>query len=90
MTIRYLIRGQVQGVGYRNFASRRAHALALAGWTRNLPDGRVEVVAKGEQKSLEALEALLRAGPPYAHVDAVEKSEISDEAVAGKTFDIKY
>lgn len=51
---------------------RRAGALALTGWVRNLGDGRVEVVAEGERAALDGLLDRLRAGPPAARVDAVE------------------
>lgn len=90
MTLQYLIRGGVQGVGFRNFVSLRARALGLAGWVRNLPDGRVEVVATGDLSALTALESQLREGPPLARVDAVDKFEILDEVSRSKTFDIKH
>ncbi len=90
MRIRYLIRGQVQGVGFRNYVWRRACALGLVGWVRNLSDGRVEVVASGPQSALESLERELRIGPPHAHVEAVEKTEVLDEMPEVKTFDIKH
>jgi acylphosphatase len=90
MTVHYLIRGRVQGVGYRNFVLRRAAALGLVGWARNLPDGRVEVVARGEESTLSTFENLLVHGPPHAQVVGVEKSEVSDELTVTKSFDIKY
>jgi acylphosphatase len=89
VTIRYLIAGRVQGVGFRYFVVRRADALALTGWTRNLPDGRVEVVARGEPGDLRQLEEALRAGPRSARVSAVDKFEISDEIVDVNAFEIR-
>ena len=89
MTRKYLIRGEVQGVGFRYFVLRRARALGLAGWTRNLPDGRVEVVARGTVELLGQLEAVLEAGPSHARVAAVDKSEISDELPDISVFEIR-
>ena len=68
-----LVRGRVQGVGYRIFAIRQAQALGLTGHVRNLPDHRtVEVVAEGPREALDKLLAQLRRGPHAARVDAVD------------------
>ena len=88
MTVRLLVSGRVQGVGFRYFVLRRARALGVAGYTRNLADGSVEVVARGPGDQISALEAAVRAGPPHAHVAGVEKVEISDEVDIPNTFDI--
>lgn len=56
MTTRFLVSGMVQGVGFRWFVARHARALGLGGYARNLPDGRVEVVASGA--GMEALAQL--------------------------------
>jgi acylphosphatase len=66
-----LVEGLVQGVFFRDSTRRRARQLGLTGWVRNLPDGRVEVVAEGERKSLEILVAWLHEGPEYARVAEV-------------------
>jgi len=63
-----LIEGLVQGVCYRAFARDEAEALRLSGWVRNLPDGRVELVAEGPEEALQKLLAWCRRGPPAAHV----------------------
>ena len=63
-----LVTGRVQGVGFRATTHQEARRLSLAGWVRNLQDGRVEVVAEGEQKSLEAFVAFLHRGPRLARV----------------------
>ena len=73
---RYLVRGRVQGVGYRYFASREAESLGVAGFARNLPDGGVEVVAEAADEVLAAFEARLREGPAFASVASVERSAI--------------
>jgi acylphosphatase len=67
-----VIRGVVQGVGFRHFIFRRATELGLSGDVRNLPDGAVEVRARGDAASIEALMALARRGPSSARVDDVE------------------
>lgn len=89
MTRKYLVSGVVQGVGFRYFVRRQATALAIAGWTRNLPDGRVEVVARGDQASQAALEQALWRGPGHSRVENVEKCEISDEVADVSGFEIR-
>ena len=79
MTRRFLVTGRVQGVGFRWFVLRVAQREALGGFVRNLPDGRVEVVASGDQTALERLLAALREGPPDAQVAAVS---VADEPAA--------
>lgn len=71
----YLVRGRVQGVGYRDFAQRAASALGLTGYTRNLDDGRVEVYAAGPPEKLSDLAAALRKGPRFSDVRGVEEQE---------------
>ena len=66
------ISGRVQGVGYRYFVLHRAQSLELAGYVRNLRDGRVEVVAEGEEQALKTLLVELQQGPPGAIVEKVE------------------
>jgi acylphosphatase len=72
---RYVVRGRVQGVGFRFFVEREAHMLGIAGWVRNNPDGTVEVLAMGTPEQLMGLRGRLRAGPRAARVDAVDESE---------------
>jgi acylphosphatase len=72
---RYFVRGRVQGVGFRYFVQRQAVRLGLAGYTRNLDDGRVEVYAIGTPAHLAELEGLLRQGPRWADVRGVEETE---------------
>jgi len=66
------VSGKVQGVWFRSFVQQRALELRLTGFVRNLPDGRVEVVAEGPFQQLEQLEAALWEGPPLASVASVE------------------
>jgi len=67
-----IVRGRVQGVGFRMFVWREATRLGLSGYTRNVPDGSVEVLATGDDARLEQLLARLRDGPPGSRVDAVQ------------------
>jgi len=69
--VQYVVRGRVQGVGYRFFARNSATKLGLAGFVRNLADGSVEVFAEGDEEQLTSLEQALRAGPSFAQVDSV-------------------
>ena len=69
---RYFITGRVQGVFYRSSAQHKASALGLHGWVRNLRDGRVELLASGEQQVLDELEKWLEIGPEYAKVTNIE------------------
>ncbi len=72
VTRRYLVRGVVQGVGFRYFTERAARDAGLAGYVRNLADGRVEVIAEGNPEAIERFERTIRSGPPLARVDGVE------------------
>jgi len=76
---RWLVRGRVQGVGFRYFAQRAAHGLGLSGYTRNLDDGRVEVYAAGDAAAIAKLAGLLHQGPRWADVRGVEESEAAVE-----------
>ncbi|UWZ86599.1 acylphosphatase [Occallatibacter riparius] len=71
MVLHFLIRGRVQGVGFRWFVQREASELELRGWVRNTEDGDVEVVAAGDPEDLNELRASLRRGPRGARVDNV-------------------
>ena len=70
---RWLVRGRVQGVGYRYFAQRAAADLGLTGYARNLDDGRVEVYAVGSEKKLSQFAGILHRGPRWAEVRGVEE-----------------
>jgi acylphosphatase len=70
----FLVTGKVQGVFFRQSARREAQRLGVHGSARNLPDGSVEVWARGSMAALDALCAWLKQGPPQARVDAVRES----------------
>lgn len=77
---RWLIRGRVQGVGFRYFAQRAAAQLGLAGYVRNLDDGRVEVYAIGPEAKLSELAGVLHRGPRWAEVHGLEEHEAEPKA----------
>ena len=70
---KFLIRGEVQGVGYRFFAQRAAARHQIVGYVRNCPDGTVEAFAEGPASSVEAFKYDLVTGPQWAVVDQVEE-----------------
>ena len=70
------VRGTVQGVAFRWHTGERARELGVAGWVRNLDDGRVEAWVEGDSDSVESMVAWLRRGPSGARVEALEVSEV--------------
>jgi len=89
-TRRFWITGRVQGVGYRFFVERCAHALSVRGWVRNRSDGRVEVLAHGTPDALFRFEASLHSGPPGAQVEQVIAEPVPEgDASCSATFEIR-
>ena len=86
--LRFVVRGRVQGVGFRAFVLRHAHALGVEGYTRNLADGSVEVVAVGGATALAALAERLHQGPLAARVETVETSPLASPP-SQRGFDIR-
>ena len=85
---RFIVRGRVQGVGFRWFVEREARTLDISGWVRNNVDGSVEVLAMGSGEQLRVLKARLQAGCRASRVDAVD--EVPGEPVPDlKTFRIE-
>lgn len=72
---KYLIAGNVQGVGYRAFAAQAGKQIGVKGWVRNLSNGRVEAFATGTEEQLDILEARLRQGPRWSDVRAFKVEE---------------
>ena len=82
-TIRLRITGNVQGVGYRLWATRTAAGLGLRGWVRNRRDGSVEVLATGAPEAVTALVEACRHGPRGACVSEVTPTEAEDDGSLG-------
>ena len=78
MVLHFLVKGRVQGVGFRWFVHREASELELRGWVRNTEDGDVEVVASGSATDLAELRASLRRGPRGSRVDNLIEHYLDD------------
>ncbi|MGH8171030.1 MAG: acylphosphatase [Steroidobacteraceae bacterium] len=79
MAKKCLVSGRVQGVFYRGTAARRARELGVRGYARNLPDGRVEVLACGEEEAVQTFVSWLWTGSSAAKVSAVEVTEAPEQ-----------
>ena len=73
---KFVISGRVQGVGFRFFAEEQARAENIAGYVRNLPDGRVEALAEGDAESVDRFERALHRGPRSAAVEHVQSETV--------------
>ena len=90
MVRHYLIKGRVQGVGFRWYVHREAAMLGLKGWVRNTDDGHVEVVAAGEPEVLADLQSALEKGSRGSRVDEVIEHELAEsEAASLGSFEIE-
>ena len=87
---RLVIEGRVQGVGFRWYVLSRAQPLGVRGWVRNLPDGRVEVVAMATAGTVARLEGIVREGPPGARVTCITSCDVPHEDVDAKSFIIRH
>jgi acylphosphatase len=85
---KFLLRGIVQGVGFRYFTQRVAARHQVRGYVRNLEDGRVEAFAQGPERSVEAFKHDLSAGPRHSKVDDLEEI-VLDPNPAYSTFRIE-
>ena len=74
-----LVSGRVQGVYFRMFTRNKAKQLGIKGHTRNLPDGRVEIIAEADTVSLEKFIQWCHKGPITARVDQVELTELEQD-----------
>ena len=77
-----VLRGRVQGVGFRWFVREAARGARLSGWVRNRPDGAVEIEAEGPIATLESFRKLVVQGPDGAVVTSVDEVEVSADALA--------
>ncbi len=78
MVDHYLVKGRVQGVGFRWFVQREAAEIGLRGWVRNTDTGDVEIVASGDESELQELQAVLKKGSRGSRVDAVVRHELDE------------
>jgi|WetSurMetagenome_2_1015567.scaffolds.fasta_scaffold195268_2 acylphosphatase len=84
-----VVRGRVQGVGFRYFTRDRAQACSLTGWVQNMPDGAVELEAQGAVKILDDFTAEIKTGPSFSHVSEVTINELPVEE-REKGFEIRF
>ena len=90
MRRRVVVRGRVQGVGFRWFVREHARTLKLAGWVKNLPDGMEELEVEGPANKVAELMALVAEGPDGAVVAGVDEVQISEPATTlPETFTIE-
>jgi acylphosphatase len=90
MVLHFLIRGRVQGVGFRWFVHREASELGLRGWVRNTDDGAVELIAAGPLEDLAELRAELKKGSRGSRVDKIIEHELNEsEAATLRDFEIQ-
>jgi acylphosphatase len=84
LRVRIVVRGRVQGVGFRYATVSEARRLGLAGWARNAADGSVEILAEGAAAAVRDLIAWCRTGPPSARVVSVEHGEEAGDESLGQ------
>ncbi len=82
-TVHLFISGRVQGVWFRGSMQDQARRLGLAGWVRNLPDGRVEALVEGKPEAVETIVTWSGSGPPGARIDGVETREEPEAGLDG-------
>jgi acylphosphatase len=82
-SVRGYVAGRVQGVGFRYFVKRHADELAVNGYAKNLPDGRVEFLLQGEKLAVLSVVESIRSGPSWSRVTGV----IIEEFVGDETWD---
>jgi acylphosphatase len=83
--VQVIVRGTVQGVGFRRFVELKAQALGLDGWVRNRWDGTVETVIAGEDAVVERLLTALRVGPPASEVEELTITPHAEPVAPGFT-----
>jgi acylphosphatase len=76
LRLKAVVRGEVQGVGFRWAVQRQASRLGLTGYAENLPDGSVRVEAEGDPDRLDLLEAFLNQGPNWAEVESLDSQRV--------------
>ncbi len=82
-SVRVIVRGRVQGVGFRWFTRDAADARGITGWVRNLRDGSVEAELHGADAAVDSVLGALRSGPPLSRVDDISVQEVSASVPVG-------
>jgi len=89
VTRRFLVHGKVQGVFFRHSTRQEAERLAIRGTVRNLPDGSVEVIARGTEQAMQELRVWLHRGPAQARVDEVQECLAEELDVVQADFSVR-
>jgi acylphosphatase len=84
-----VVSGKVQGVFFRDSTREKAESLALVGWVRNLPDGRVEAVFEGSPENVREMLEWCETGPPHAEVESVETTPETPENDPSSYFEVR-
>jgi acylphosphatase len=87
-TIGMIVRGRVQGVGFRMFVAMTADRLSVSGWVKNLPDGSVQLQATASRPVLDKLTVTVRRGPGGARVTEVETQKLKAPTATSEGFRI--
>lgn len=89
LRLRLVVRGAVQGVGFRWFARETAQRLGVAGWVRNREDGSVEIAVSGDDDRVEQFAAAMERGPGHASVAGVSRDPLGDGEALARPFEIR-
>lgn len=90
VAIKIIVSGRVQGVFLRKYTSQKAQSLQLVGEVRNLSNGDVEILAKGDQENLDELERWCHRGLPMSRVDRVATTHLDCSLINATSFSISY
>lgn len=88
--IRVIVKGRVQGVGFRMYTQHLAHRLEVPGWVRNLPGGEVEVLAQVSPATKSRFLAGLQQGPPMSRVDGLDVQPAPPGEAPGDGFRVRH
>ncbi|MGM0639813.1 MAG: acylphosphatase [Thermotogota bacterium] len=87
---KFILKGRVQGVGFRFFTTKNAEKFGITGSVKNLTNGNVEVYAKGDKNKLEDFKAKLIKGNSFSRVEEIEEYEVPEEKVNDNDFHVRY
>jgi acylphosphatase len=88
LSYKIIVKGRVQGVGYRAFVSKIAKGFSLKGYVKNMPNGTVEIEAEGTREMLDKFVISCKIGPGWAHIENI--NQIETPAQGYQEFKIKY
>jgi acylphosphatase len=75
-----VLSGRVQGVGFRYFVQQKANECQITGWVKNLPNGKVEIEAEGEEQDIHCFVDYLKIGNGYSRTDQLNQSKVEPNA----------